>query len=95
MAVSNFTDPALVFSSSILPFEFYSRLFCSRCASNSIPLPPGATTATRFTCKSCCDALRTARDPQTAATLAQIGAEIDARVMRESFAVDVRGENSN
>lgn len=93
MAVSNFTDPALGFSSSILPAEFSSRLFCFCCASNSIPIPGGATPRTTFTCRACCDALRKARDPQTAAHISEIGAGIDARLTRESFVVDVRGEN--
>ena len=86
MAETNFTFLALPFSSSILPFEFSSRLFCSHCASNSIPLPQGATPSTRFTCRECSAALLRARDPKTATTLAEIGAEIDARVWRGSFA---------
>jgi hypothetical protein len=32
-------------------------LACSVCRENPIPRPPGATPATRFTCKRCCDTL--------------------------------------
>ena len=95
MADLDFTVPLFPLPTVILRIESSSRLFCSRCASNSIPLPTSATPRTTFTCRACCDALRKARDPQTSAQLAEIGAGIDARVCRESFAADVRGENFN
>lgn len=66
--------------------EHSDRLFCSRCALNSIPLPTGATPRTTFTCKSCCAQLLRSRDAQVAAAIA---AQID-----ESFA-GLRGEISN
>lgn len=71
---------------NIILTEHSDRLFCSVCAQNSIPLPPEATQKTNFTCRSCCDALLKSRDPETSDAIAEIGAEIDARVTRESFA---------
>lgn len=29
-------------------------LICRRCGRNAIPMPPGATSETRFVCRTCC-----------------------------------------
>lgn len=96
MAIADCTRPALGFYTllnTLLSTEPVGRLYCSHCASNPIPLPLGATPKTTFTCRACSAALLRARDPQTSTQLAEIGAVIDARVWRESFAGEVPGEN--
>lgn len=88
MADLDFTSLALPYSSAILPVAFSSRLFCCRCASTSIPMPPGATPRTTYTCRRCCDALRRERDREVTTLLAELGASVDARFSRQSFAGD-------
>lgn len=69
-------------------------LTCCRCGLNSIPCPANATRLTRFTCCAGCAEIKGTRNPETTAFVAQIGAEIDARVWRENFVGEAPGENS-
>ena len=85
MADSILADVVAV-RSEPLAKKLLERIFCRRCGLNSIPRPLDSTPSTQFTCRTCSQALLRERDPQAVAFLAQIGAQIDARFARESFA---------
>jgi hypothetical protein len=72
--------------SESLAKKLLERIFCRHCGLNSIPRPLDSTPSTQFFCRTCCQSLLRKRDPQSVAIIAQIGAEIDARFVRESFA---------
>ncbi len=89
MAVLDFTLVAL-HSSSHLPKEnpFPLEIFCHACGLRSIPCPEGATAATRFTCRTCCDSLLISRDRATADVFAVISAQIDRACWQKTDSLD-------
>jgi hypothetical protein len=84
MAALNFTLVPL-HSSSQFPKEtpLHPEIFCHACGLRSIPRPEGATAATRFTCRTCCDSLLISRDRTTAGLFAVMSAQIDRACWQE------------